>query len=310
MRVFVTGASGWVGSAVVPELVTAGHEVTGLARSDSSAAAIEAAGARARRGSLDDLDTVRSAAAAAEGVIHLAFSNDFGDFAAAAAGELRAIEAIGDVLAGSGKPFAAVSGTLALTVIAPGRLGTEDIEPGPEAASLPRIGSEIVVLKMASRGVRSSIVRLSPTQHGDGDRGFVARLIDIARDTGVSAYVGDGANRWPATARLDTARLFRLAVEKAPPGSVLHAAAEEGIPLRDIASVIGRQLGVQATSLSAQEAGGHFGFLAAAVSADNPTSSERTRALVGWEPSRPGLIADLEEGFYFRPGARSKYSTR
>jgi nucleoside-diphosphate-sugar epimerase len=195
MRVFVTGASGWVGSAVVPELIEAGHEVTGLARSDASAGALTAAGARVRRGSLDDIDSLRAGAADADGVIHLAFKHDFGDFAAAGAADLNAVQAMGDVLAGSGKPFVITSGTLMLAMIAPGRLGTEDIVAGPELATAPRVGSELAVLAMAERGVRTSIVRLSPTVHGDGDRGFVPRLIDIARDKGVAAYVGDGANR-------------------------------------------------------------------------------------------------------------------
>jgi nucleoside-diphosphate-sugar epimerase len=307
MRVFVTGASGWVGSAVVPELIGAGHDVTGLARSDASAAALAAAGARVHRGSLDDLDSLRGGAAAADGVIHLAFRHDFGDFAAAAATDLRAIQAIGDVLAGSGKPFVATSGTLMVAMIAPGRLGTEDIVPGPELATSPRVGSEIAVLAMAARGVRTSSVRLSPTVHGPGDRGFVPRLIDIARDKGVAAYVGDGGNRWPAVHRLDAARLFRLALEKAPAGAVLHAAADQGVPFRDIAGVIGRQLDIPVTSVSREEADGHFGFLAAFVPLDNPTSSELTRRLVGWEPSHPALIPDLEEGHYFRRESRSKY---
>ncbi len=307
MRVFVTGASGWIGSAVVPELIEADHEVTGLARSDASAAALAAAGAKVHRGSLDDLDSLRSGAAAADGVIHLAFRHDFADFAAAAATDLRAIEAIGDVLADSGSPFVTASGTLMLTMIAPGRLGTEDILASPDQAGSPRIGSELAVLAMASRGVRAAVVRLPPTVHGVGDRGFVPRIIDIARDKGVSAYVGDGANRWPAVHRLDAARLFRLALEKVPAGSVLHAAADQGIPFADIARVIGHQLDVPTASISADEAGEHFGFLGAFVPRDNPTSSERTRALGGWEPSHPGLIADLEEGHYFGPMARSKY---
>jgi nucleoside-diphosphate-sugar epimerase len=307
MRVFVTGASGWVGSAVVPELIGAGHEVTGLARSDASAAAVDAAGARVHRGDLDDLDSLRSGAAAADGVIHLAFRHDFGDFTAATATDQRAIQTIGDVLTGSGKPFVTTSGTFMVAMIAPGRLATEDIVPGPELAGLPRVGSEIAVLGMAARGVRTAVIRLSPTVHSPGDRGFVPRLIDIARGKGVAAYVGDGSNRWPAVHRLDAARLFRLALEKAPAGTVLHGAADQGVPFRDIAGVIGRQLDIPATSISQEEADGHFGFLGAFVAIDNPTSSERTRQLVGWEPSHPGLIPDLEEGHYFRAEARSKY---
>jgi nucleoside-diphosphate-sugar epimerase len=307
MRVFVTGASGWVGSAVVPELIEAGHEVTGLARSDASAGALAAAGARVRRGSLDDIDSLRAGAAEADGVIHLAFKHDFGDFATAGAADLTAVQAMGDVLAGSGRPLVITSGTLMLAMIAPGRLGTEDIVAGPELAAAPRIGSELAALALPERGVRTSIVRLSPTVHGAGDRGFVPRLIDIARDKGVAAYVGDGANRWPAVARLDAARLFRLALEKAPAGSVLHAAGDPGIPFLDIAGTIGRQLDVPVTSISADEADGHFGFLGSFVQLDNPVSAELTRRRMGWQPAHPGLIADLEEGHYFATGSRSKY---
>jgi len=307
MRVFVTGASGWVGSAVVPELIEAGHEVTGLARSDASAEALVAAGARVRRGSLDDIDSMRGGAADADGVIHLAFKHDFTDIAAAGAADLAAVQAMGDVLAGSGKPFAMASGTLMLAMIASGRLGTEDIVPGPELATAPRLGSELAMLAMAERGVRTCMVRLSPTVHGDGDRGFTPRLIDIARDKGFAAYVGDGANRWPAVHRLDAARLFRLALEKAPAGSVLHAAGDPGIPFATITATIGRQLDVPATSISAAEADAHFGFLGSLVQLDNPTSTELTRQRTGWQPTHPGLIADLEAGFYFGAGSRSKY---
>lgn len=260
-----------------------------------------------RRGSLDDIDSLRAGAADADGVIHLAFKHDFGDFAAAGAADLNAVQAMGDVLAGSGRPLVIASGTLMLAMIAPGRPGTEDIVAGPELATAPRVGSELAVLAMPERGVRTSIVRLSPTVHGDGDRGFVPRLIDIARDKGVAAYVGDGANRWPAVHRLDAARLFRLALEKAPAGSVLHAAGDPGIPFMEIAGAIGGQLGIPATSISADEADGHFGFLAAFVQLDNPTSTELTRQRTGWQPTHPGLIADLEEGHYFAARSRSKY---
>jgi len=307
MRVFVTGASGWIGSAVVPELIEAGHEVTGLARSDASAEALAAAGARVRRGSLDDIDSLRAGAADADGVIHLAFKHDFADRAAAGAADLGAVQAMGDVLAGSGKPFTMASGTLMLAMVAPGRLGTEDIVPGPDMATAPRLGSELAMLAMPERGVRTSMVRLSPTVHGEGDGGFTPRLIDIARDKGVAAYVGDGANRWPAVHRLDAARLFRLALEKAPAGSVLHAAGDPGIPFVNIARTIGRMLDVPAGSISPAEADGHFGFLGSFVQLDNPTSTELTRQRTGWQPTHPGLIADLEEGHYFRAGSRSKY---
>jgi nucleoside-diphosphate-sugar epimerase len=308
MRIFVTGASGWVGSAVVPELISAGHEVTGLARSDASAEALTAAGARVHRGSLDDTGSLRDGAAEADGVIHLAFKHDFGDFAASAATDLRAVETMGAVLEGSGRPLVITSGSLMLTMIAPGRLGTEDIVPGPEAAGRPRIASESAVLALAGRGVRTSVVRLAPTVHARGDGGFVPRLIDIARAKGVAAYVGDGTNRWPAVHRLDAANLFRLGVEKAPAGSVLHGVGEEGVPFRDIAAAIGRQLDVPVVSISPEEAEAHFGFLAAFVPLDNPTSSAKTQELLGWRPTHPTLIADLDEGFYFDAGAGSKYT--
>jgi nucleoside-diphosphate-sugar epimerase len=297
MRVFVTGASGFIGSAVVPELIGAGHQVLGLARSDASAASLAAAGAAVHRGSLDDLDSLRVGAAEADGVIHLAFKHNFPDFTGAAAADLSAVETIGAVLEGSGKPFLVTSGTAALTQ---GRLGTE--EDAPEAR-LPRVASEHATLALAERGVRASIVRLAPTVHGEGDHGFVPRVIDIARDRGVSAYVGDGANRWPAVHRLDAARLYRLGVEGAPAGSRLHGAGEEGVPFRDIAGVIGRRLNLPVVSIPGEEAEAHFGWLGAFVQIDNPTSSALTRERLGWRPVQPTLIADLEAGHYF--GGRS-----
>jgi len=308
MRVFVTGASGWIGSALVPELIGAGHEVTGLARSGASAAALTATGAGVHRGSLDDTGGLREAAAASDGVVHLAFRHDFGDFAAGVATDLRAVETLGAALKGTGKPLVIASGTLLLTGLAPGRLGTESIVPGPEGSALPRVGSELAALGLAQRGVRTAVVRLSPTVHGPGDGGFLPRLIDIARDKGVAAYIGDGANRWPAVHRLDAARLFRLAVEKAPAGSVLHAAADEGLPFRDIAAAIGRHLDLPTASITPEEAEAHFGFLAMFAGLDNPTSSAATQELLGWRPAHPGLLADLDEGHYFAPEAQSKYS--
>ena len=298
MRVFVTGATGFIGSAVVRELLDAGHQVVGLARSDAGAAAVAATGAEVHHGTLDDLDSLRSGAAASDGVIHLAYDHGFTDFAAAAATDLRAVKAIGAALEGSGKPFVMTSGTLMLTAIAPGSLGTEEIKADPESPA-PRIASENAALALAERGVRTSIVRLSPSVHGEGDHGFVPRLIGIAREKGVSAYVGDGANRWPGVHRLDAARLFRLAAQDAPAGSILHGAGEEGVPFRDIAEVIGRKVDVPVVSIAAEDAGEHFGFLGAFVQLDNPTSSELTRKLLGWEPVGPALIADLEAGHYF-----------
>jgi nucleoside-diphosphate-sugar epimerase len=306
MRVFVTGASGWIGSAVVPELLGAGHQVVGLARSDSSAAALTAAGAEVHRGTLDDLDGLRSAAAASDGVIHLAFKHDIafsGDFQGAADADRRAIETLGETLVGSERPFVIASGTLG---IAPGRVATERDGHGPDpavavhgAGPQTRLASAELVLSLASRGVRSSVMRLPPTNHGDGDNGFMATLVGVARDKGVSGYIGDGTNRWPAVHRLDSAHLFRLALEKAPAGSTLHAVADEGVPIRDVAEVIGRHLDLPVVSLSAEDAGEHFGWLGAFLGLDAPASSALTRELLGWQPTHPGLIDDLDQGHYF-----------
>ena len=299
MRVFVTGATGYIGSAIVRELLAAGHQVVGLARSDTAAAALKAADAEVHRGALDDLDSLRSGAVAADGVIHLAFMHDFSDYQSAAQTDLRAVETIGAALEGSGKPFVITSGTLMLTFLLPrGRLGTE--EDVADAGSVaPRIASENAAIALAARGARSSVVRLPPSVHGEGDKhGFVPRLIGIARDKGVSAYVGDGSNRWPAVHRLDAAHLFRLALEKAPAGSVLHGVADEGVPVRAIAEVIGRHLDLPVVGISPEDAGEHFGFLSAFIAVDNQTSSALTRELLGWRPVHPALIPDLEEGHY------------
>jgi nucleoside-diphosphate-sugar epimerase len=306
MRVFVTGASGWIGSAVVPELIGAGHHVIGLARSDASAAALTAAGVEVQRGTLDDLDTLRSAAAASDGVIHLAFMHDVafsGDFQGAADADRRAIETFADALAGSDRPLLIASGTLG---IAPGRVGTERDGHSPDPAvdalgSGPntRSATAELVISLASRGVRSSVVRLPPTNHGEGDHGFVAALVGIARERGVSGYIGDGSNRWPAVHRLDSARLFRLALDEAPAGSTLHAVADEGVPIRDIAEVIGRHLNLPMVSISPENAAEHFTWLAGFLALDSPASSALTRELMGWQPTHPGLIDDLDEGHYF-----------
>jgi nucleoside-diphosphate-sugar epimerase len=298
MRVFVTGATGHIGSLVVPELRSAGHEVVGLARSDASAAALAAAGAVPHRGSLDDLDSLREAAAAADGVIHLAFIHDFADHAAAAATDLRAVEAIGDALAGSGKPFMVTSGTAGL---APGRVVTEEDPLDARAAATPRLPSENAAVALAGRGVRSSVIRLAPSVHGPYDaHGFVPRLLGIAADKGVSAYVGDGTHRWPAVHELDAARLYRLALEAAPAGSRLHGVGDEGVPFRDIAEAIGRRLDVPVRSIAPQEAAAHFGWLGALAGLDMPASSSRTQALLEWRPVYAGLPADLGEPHYFR----------
>jgi nucleoside-diphosphate-sugar epimerase len=299
MRVFITGASGHIGSAVVPELLAAGHQVIGLARSDASAAALTAAGATVRGGDLDDLVGLQEAAAAADGVIHLAFKHEVaftGDFAGAAAADLRAVDAIGAALEGSGKPFVGTSGTLLLTRAAAGRVGTEQdhLDAGP------RIDSENAVIAMADRGVRSSVIRLAPTVHSSLDHhGFVPTLIAMARKNRTAAYVGDGSNRWPAVHTLDAARLYRLALENAPAGSRLHGVADEGVPFRVIAEAIGRGLGVPAIGVTAEDAPQHLGFLAMFAQLDNPTSSAQTQALLGWRPTHSGLLADLAERHYF-----------
>jgi nucleoside-diphosphate-sugar epimerase len=299
MRVFVTGASGHLGSAVVPELLQAGHEVVALARSDASAAAVTALGAEVRRGDLDDLDGLKDAASAADGVIHLAFKHDAmraGDAAGAGAADLAALVAIGDALAGTGKPLVGTSGTLPLAFANLKRAVTEN----DVLAAGPRIDAENLVIGFAERGIRSSVVRLPPVVHSTLDKhGFVPTLIATARAAGVSGYLGEGANRWPAGHTLDAGHLYRLALEKAPDGSRLHAVGDEGIPFLQIAETIGRQLGVPAARIPAEQAQAHFGFLAALVALDNPASSALTQRLLGWEPTHPGLIADLDAGRYF-----------
>jgi nucleoside-diphosphate-sugar epimerase len=302
MRVFVTGASGHIGSAVVPELLQAGHQVVGLARSDSSAGVLAAAGAEVWRGDLADPGGLREAAGAADGVIHLAFRHDLmqaGDLAGAAAADLAATEALAAALAGTGKPLVTTSGTLLLTRAGiTGRPGTEtDVTGGPRA------DTENFVIGLADRGVRSSVVRLPPIVHSSLDQhGFAHILIAAARRSGVSAYVGDGANRWPSVHTLDAARAYRLALETAPAGSRLHVVAEEGIPFRDIAAAIGRGTDLPVASVPAAEAAGRFAFLGAFVGLDNPVSTEVTRKVLGWEPAHPGLIEDLAHGHYFGQG--------
>jgi nucleoside-diphosphate-sugar epimerase len=306
MRVFVTGASGWLGSAVVPELIGAGHQVVGLARSEESASALTAAGAEVQHGTLDDLGVLKDAAAASDGVIHLAFKHDLafsGDFAGAAEADRSAVEAMCEALAGSDRPFVLASGLLGLT---PGRTATErdGLVPDPEQVGIPvgpqaRQATAQRVLSLASEGIRTSIMRLPPTNHGDGDNGFMATLVDIARDTGVSGYVGDGSNRWPAVHRLDSANLFRLALENAPAGSALHAVADEGVPIRDVAEVIGKHLGVPVVSIAPADAPAHFTWLGHFIALDSPASSTITRELLGWQPVHPGLIEDLDQGHYF-----------
>ena len=297
MRVFVTGASGWIGSATVDELLAAGHEVVGLARSDASAASLEAKGVQVRRGDLDDLDSIRQGATAADAVIHLANKHDFDNPALSNQAERAAVRTIGDALTGSGRPFLLASG---VAVPTQGRPTTEaDRSPfhGPDS---PRGGSENLALEYVDRGVNAVSVRFAPTVHGDGDYGFIAALVAIAREKGVAGYVGDGANRWPAVHRSDAARITRLGLEKAPAGTLLHAVSEEGIPTREIAAAIGRGLGVPVASIAPQDAEQHFGWISRFFAMDVPASSARTQELLGWTPSGPGLLQDLDAGSYFR----------
>jgi nucleoside-diphosphate-sugar epimerase len=319
MRVFVTGATGFIGSAIVQELISAGHEVTGLARSEASAKKLAAAGAKVHRGDIEDLECLRRGAAAADGAIHTAFYHQvshiplgtrlrvmlggvpggiFSRFlSAAVAMDRRAMETISQTLSGSDRPLVAAFATMALK---PGQPGTENDTYDPNFFGALRAQSEDVLRKMATKGIRTSAIRLPPIVHGAGDHGFASQLIQIARKKKESGYIGDGQNRWPSVHRLDAARLFRLALENGPAGGTYHAVAEEGIPFREIAGLIGRRLNVPVVSKTPAEASKQFGFLASFIEIDNPTSSKLTQERLGWQTTQPGLFADLETADYFK----------
>jgi len=292
MRVFVTGATGFVGSAIVPELIGAGHQVLGLARSDAAASSLMAAGAAVQRGSLDDLDSLRKGAGAADAVIHAGFIHDFSNFAASAETDRRAIEGIGAELARSDRPFIVTSGT---ALAAPGRVATEEDEAN---STFPR-KSEEAAASAAAGGAQVSVLRLPPSVHGVGDHGFVPLLIRLAREKGISVYVGDGLNRWPAVHRRDAARLYRLVLESGPRAPRYHAVADGGVPFREIAQVIGRRLNIPAVSKSPDEAIDHFGWFAHFAGLDCPASSAQTQKELGWRPTQPSLIRDIDQPSYF-----------
>jgi nucleoside-diphosphate-sugar epimerase len=295
MHVFVTGANGWVGSAVIEELRGAGHSVTGLARSDEAAAALASSGVPVLRGSLEDLDSLRAGAAAADAVVHTAFNHDFSRFAENSAAEKAAIDAIGGALAGTGKTLIVTSG---VGLIAPGRVVTEDDVRDPGSAHFPR-NPEAAAAAAAAQGVRVSVIRLAVSTHGAGDHGFVPRVIALAREHGASAFIDDGSNRWPGVHRRDAARLYRLALERAADYAVYHAIADEGVAFREIAGVIGRRLNLPVVSKTGDDVEAHFGGFSMFTRIDAPASSAKTRQTLGWEPSEPSLLEELDSAAYF-----------
>lgn len=293
MRVFITGAAGFVGTAITKELIANGHEVLGLARSDNNAKALETLGAKVHRGSLEDLDSLRRGAKETDGTIHLAFIHDFSKFAENGQIDKHAIDAMGSVLAGSDKPFIVTSGTL---LVAPGRLATEK---DPVMPGLPRV-SETAGLAFAARGVRAMAIRLPQVHGGDGKCGLVNYLLNIAQEKGISAYIGDGGNRWSGAHRLDVAQLYRLALEKGRAGASYHAVADEGVTVRDIAEIIGRHLQLPVASISPEEGAAHFGMTAMFAGMDGAASSALTKQWLGWKPTQIGLIADISRPGYFK----------